>query len=104
MTHDLQARVREFVAAYDLETDIATRLLDWVSEVGEVAKEALMGTDYGRSSFQPGDNWAEELGDAFFSLICVANTTGVDLEAALHCALAKYRERLEARQDAGSSR
>lgn len=104
MTHGLQQRVRDFVAVYDLETDVATRLLNWMSEVGEVAKEALISTDYGSASFQPSENWADELGNAFFSLICVANTTGVDLEAALLRALMKYRKRLDARQDPGSNR
>ena len=103
MTYRLQQRVRDFVDTYDLEADIPYRLLDWISEVGEVAKELLVSTDYGRTPFRPGDHWTEELGDAFFSLICVANATSVDLEAALLRALAKYRDRLEARQDAGST-
>lgn len=104
MTHQLQRRVRDFVTAHDLETDVASRLLDWISEIGEVAKEILKGTDYGSVPFQPGDGWEGELGDAFFSLICLANATGVDLDAALHRALAKYERRLEVRQDAGSGR
>lgn len=36
------------------------------------------------------------MGDVFFSLICAANATGVDLEEALRKALAKYRARIAA--------
>jgi NTP pyrophosphatase (non-canonical NTP hydrolase) len=101
---ELQKHVQDFVTAHDLETDVSFRLLDWVSEVGEVAKEALLSTNYGRTAFRSTDDWAGELGDAFFSLICVANATGVDLETALLRALAKYEARLETRQDTGSPR
>jgi hypothetical protein len=41
---------------------------------------------------------------ANLSLICLANTTGVDLEAALDGALDKYRGRLTFGDDAGSGR
>ena len=98
MVRELQRQVRDFVAAYDLQTNLQSRLLDWVSEVGEVAKEALKGTQYGSVSFRPTEGWEGELGDAFFSLICVANATGVDLDTALDRALEKYRSRLESRQ------
>jgi NTP pyrophosphatase (non-canonical NTP hydrolase) len=82
----------------------ASRLLDFVSEVGELSKEVLKATNYGRTSFRPPDGWTGELGDVFFSLICLANSTGVDLEAALDGALGKYRERLARRSGIGTLR
>ena len=44
---DAQRRVAEFVHAHDLSAGVETRLLDLVSELGELAKEGLKGTDYG---------------------------------------------------------
>jgi NTP pyrophosphatase (non-canonical NTP hydrolase) len=99
-----QQAVARFVAAHALEAPPAIRLLDLVSEAGEVAKELLAGTRYGREEFRPGAAWAEELADLYFALVCVANSTGVNLEAALEAALAKYDARLAERGDAGSGR
>jgi len=46
-----QKIVAEFVDQHGLQTDIVHRLLDLVSEVGELAKEALKTSAYGT---QPG--------------------------------------------------
>ena len=46
--------------------------------------------------------WAEELGDVLFSLACVANLTGVDLNQALDSVVRNYERRLAERGDAGS--
>jgi NTP pyrophosphatase (non-canonical NTP hydrolase) len=92
-----QRAVAEFVSAHGLEAPAHARALDLVADVGEVAKEILKGTDYGRVPFGVPKGWATELGDTFFSLLCLANSTGVDLEEALDEALEKYRERLALR-------
>ena len=94
---ELQQVVADFVEQNQLETSIEHRLLDLVSEVGELSKEALKASAYGAGDFKPTMAWAEELGDVLFSLICVANTSGVDLEKALKSVLAKYRARLSSR-------
>lgn len=99
---ELQKRVALFVEKNDLETNSAHRLLDLISEVGEMAKELLKATKYGKASFQRTDNWAMEMGDTFFSLICLANSTGVDLDKSLMAVLAKYVKRIEVHKDAGS--
>jgi NTP pyrophosphatase (non-canonical NTP hydrolase) len=101
-TKDLQQRVAEFVTARGLDTDVAHRLLDAVSELGEVAKEVLKGCRYGSEKFVATPNWSDELGDIVFSLICLANQTGVDLEQAIEGALLKYEQRLTRGGDAGS--
>jgi NTP pyrophosphatase (non-canonical NTP hydrolase) len=75
----LQRAVAGFVEEAGIEAPVEARLLDLVSEVGE-------------------------LGDVLFSLVCIANTTGVDLGAALDGALGKYRERLTLGDDAWSGR
>lgn len=101
---DFQTKVFAFVEAYNLKTSVETRLLDMMSELGEVAKETLKGSSYGKNEFSPSADWEEELADAFFALICIANSTGVNLESALDLVLAKYQARLEDRGEAGSGR
>ena len=61
--------------------------------MGELAKEALIASDYGKRDFFPSEAFRDELGDALFSLICVANGAGVELEGALEHALSKYARR-----------
>lgn len=63
-------------------------------EVGELARELnhRFGPKRKKPEEHPGD-LAEELGDALFVLICLANSLGVDLEEALAGVLAKYRRR-----------
>lgn len=99
-----QQKVADFVDAHDLRTGAEQRLLDLVSELGELAKEALKTTAYGRRPFIPDEKWDDELADVFFSLVCLANSTAVDLEKSLDGALAKYGERLRSRGEASSGR
>lgn len=99
---ELQRTVADFVDQHGLAAGVAHRLLDLVSEVGELAKEALKGSAYGARPFEPTPAWAEELGDVFFALLCVANATAVDAEQALAQVLDKYRGRLAAGGNAGS--
>ena len=100
----IQRDVKLFVEQNGLEAPVQARLLDLVSEAGEASKEVLKATQYGRVPFRATEGWADELADVFFSLACLANSTGVDLEAALRGALEKYERRLHAGGDAGSGR
>ncbi len=97
-----QMRVADFVEEHVLDASIEARLLDLASEVGELAKEALEATDYGNAPFVVPDTWADEMGDVFFSLICLANQTDIDLEAVLGAVLVKYQHRLALVGDIGS--
>ncbi|MFC4439659.1 MULTISPECIES: MazG nucleotide pyrophosphohydrolase domain-containing protein [Natrialbaceae] len=96
--NDRQRQVAAFVDEHDLETPLEYRLLDLVSEVGELAKDANESTGYGAS---PADLSIEsdELGDALFALLAVADALEIDADAALEEALEKYERRLE---DGGS--
>jgi NTP pyrophosphatase (non-canonical NTP hydrolase) len=97
-----QKSVADFVQKHKLEASVEARLIDLLSEIGELAKEALKGSDYGKAPFTQTQAWEEELADAFFSLVCLANSTGVNLEKALEGVLAKYEARLSEKGDAGS--
>ncbi len=100
----LQGSVAAFVEEYGLEAPVHARALDLASEVGELAKETLEGTHYSSTPFEAPEGWTAELGDTLFALVCLANSTGVDLEAALTGTLEKYRERLALGGGAGSGR
>ena len=69
-----------------------------MEEVGEVAR--LMTRLYGEQSFKPTDkdkSLAEELGDVFFVLICLANQCGIDLTEAFNKNMEKKTRRDHAR-------
>ena len=99
---DWQRRVTAFACRHGLLHDPVTHALDLASEVGEVAKEVLLATDYGQRAplFRP--ELAGELGDALYSLLALAEACGVDADVALGAALEKYERRLTERGGAGS--
>jgi NTP pyrophosphatase (non-canonical NTP hydrolase) len=101
-TSPFQKYVSSFVKQNNLEIPVSDRMLDLTSEIGELAKEILKASDYGRQDFQPNKTWNDELGDVFFSLICLANSTNVNLVKELSNALEKYQARLKNTGDAGS--
>jgi NTP pyrophosphatase (non-canonical NTP hydrolase) len=103
MMSDLQREVALFTQRHDLQHDPGTHALDLVSEVGELAKEVLLATDYGRRPSQFRLELAEEIGDALYSLLALANVCGVDADAALSAALRKYERRLRERGEASSA-
>src|SRR4051794_29110663 len=98
----VQERVATLQREANISVDPASRLLDLASEVGEVAKELLLATDYGRKEFVPPAVWSAELADTLFSLVVLANATGVDLDRALDDAVVRYEQRLRSRGSIGS--
>jgi NTP pyrophosphatase (non-canonical NTP hydrolase) len=96
-----QEQVAEFLEANDLDGDPAYRILDLASEIGEIAKDAANSTNYGASP-EDLDVKSDELGDALFALLAVAESLDVDAGAALDEALEKYRARIEETGDPGS--
>jgi NTP pyrophosphatase (non-canonical NTP hydrolase) len=103
MTGD-QERVKMFVQKHGLNASVENRLLDLLSEAGELAKEALKGNRYGQTAFSATKNWRVELGDVYFSLLCLANLTDVDLSQALSDTLLKYEQRISLTSDPGSGK
>ena len=80
-----------------------TNLAQLIEEVGELAR--ILSRRFGDQSFKEGEaercNLADEMADVLFVLICLANQTGVDLNAALQANLAKktLRDSLRHRQN-----
>jgi len=71
-----------------------TNLAVLMEEVGELAR--IMSRTYGEQSFKTSpDNsdLADEIADVLFVLVCIANQTGVDLEAAISRNLKKKTDR-----------
>jgi NTP pyrophosphatase (non-canonical NTP hydrolase) len=97
-----QTRSRAFLAQHGLSHTPHIHTLDLVSEVGELAKALLEDCEYGESPSHSTPVLEEELGDVFFSLIALAESLNVDLEAALEQALAKYEARLAEKGHCGS--
>ncbi|MDQ3812586.1 MAG: nucleotide pyrophosphohydrolase [Armatimonadota bacterium] len=98
---DLQP-LKDFVAKHHLETQPAFSLLDIMSELGEVAKELLKATDYGRRpDAADAERMREEIGDLMFAVAYLSTLYDVDPEAAMWESVRKFERRLE-RGSAGS--
>ena len=102
--NSIQRKVGQFTTAHELQVSTVVSLLDLVSEVGELCKEYLVQTNYGRKENSgrsvPSDN---EIGDVVYSLAVVGNCLGVDLESCLDLTLDKYKQRLSAVGHPGSN-
>lgn len=98
---DEQRQVAAFVQEHGLETPAAYRLLDVVSELGEVSKETLTSTAYGED---PGTARvsSDEVGDLLFAVLALAEELDIDAGDALEESLTKYEQRLEETGGAGS--
>lgn len=97
-----QASCRAFLARHGLSRSPQIHTLDLASEVGEIAKAILESSHYGASPLQATPALEGELGDAFFSLIALAESLDVVLESALEDTLARYEARLAAKGHPGS--
>ena len=91
---ELQEKIKKFCKEYDLESPAEHRVLDTMSELGEVAKEILKMSNYGRKPIKYREELKYELGDLLYSIITIANYFDVDLEEALNMVLEKYKRRL----------
>ncbi|MEM0999859.1 MAG: nucleotide pyrophosphohydrolase [Bacteroidota bacterium] len=83
--------IQEFGVRYFSEL---TNMAMLTEEVGEVAR--IIARQYGDQSFKASDKdkrLDDELADVLFVLICLANQTGIDLEAALQRNLEKKTKR-----------
>lgn len=90
---DEQQQVAAFIEDHDMASQPAYRLLDLVSELGEVAKDAAESTEYGDAPADL-DVEADEIGDVLFSLLALAEALEIDAGDALDEALDKYEGRI----------
>lgn len=92
---ELQARVDAWIQDVGVRYfSEMTNLAILVEEVGELAR--IFARTFGDQSFKNDEasyNLPDELADILFVLICLANQTGVDLQAAVEANLAKKTHR-----------
>lgn len=98
----MQGLVSEMVKRYGLETTPELRYVDLTTEVGELGKELLKGSDYGKKTLEKTDNLESEMGDTLFSLTCIANSLNIDLQTALVNVMKKYQKRFNEKGSIGS--
>lgn len=94
----LQAEVEQWAGRYwdgEYWPPLAN-LARLTEEVGEIARAINQAHGPKRiKSDEAAAQLAGEMGDALFALLCLANSTGVDLQTAFDATLAKYRVRDE---------
>tara|TARA_Y100000591_G_C21728805_1_gene642874 strand:+ start:369 stop:683 length:315 start_codon:yes stop_codon:yes gene_type:complete len=93
--NEAQKKVQSLCKKNNLSSSVEHRVLDVVSELGELSKEILKASNYGKSRYIANEKVKLELGDVLFSLITVANSLDVNLDAALGAVLKKYEKRIE---------
>lgn len=98
---DAQRDVAAFAAEHDIESDPAYHVLDLAAEVGEIAADATKSTNWGDDP-DALDVKTDEIGDALFALLLVAESLDVDAGAALDESLSKYRRRIDETGSASS--
>ncbi len=100
----MQNKVEVFCEKYNLKSDASIRSLDLVSEVRELCKEVIKGSDYGTKDFKKTDNLALEIGDTLFSLCALCNELDIDMDEALNKVLDKYENRFKNKGTISSSK
>lgn len=95
---EFQAQIDQWIARYGVRYfSPLTNMACLAEEVGELAR--IMARVYGDQSFKPGENTdakaalAEEMADVLWVVGCLANQTGVDLEAAVRASMEKKTQR-----------
>jgi len=99
---DIQNATARMSEVYGLCADAMTRFADFVSEVGELGKELVRGTDYGASELVVNEKLAMEMGDVIFALALLANELGLDLDECFAMTKEKCRKRFEEHGSIGS--
>lgn len=92
--NDIQEKIKKFCKENNMDCPVEHRVLDTMSELGEVSKEILKMTNYGKKPIEYRKEIESELGDVLFSLIAIANTFDINLGEALNLVLEKYENRL----------
>lgn len=98
---ELQGQIKNFCKKNKINHKPEIHALDLTSEIGEISKEILKMSNYGKKSIRYSEEIKGELGDALYSLIALANNFNIDLEEALQMVIKKYENRL-AKGSAGS--
>lgn len=99
---ELQAVIKTFVDDRKIGTSTENRMLDLLSESGELAKELLKSSDYGKQPFKANEAFESEFSHVLFSLVCLANQTDLRLEDVLEKSLVEFDKRFKDHHHIGS--
>lgn len=97
-----QNEVSNLIKTCHLNNETNIRYIDLVSEVGELGKEILLASNYGTQKEKYTDNFSLEIGDVFFSLLCICESQRINLNESFSQVLDKYKARYKSKEDIGS--
>ena len=100
MENTLQRKVRDFNLNRSISISRSCRILDLVSEVGEIAKIEFLEEV---NKHQDLIKWQDELGDVLYSILCLIDQLNLDAEQILTSSLEKYECRFKLNGSFGSS-
>ena len=99
---NFQQTAADLAREYALDAPAMARYADLVSEIGELGKELLLGSNYGKNQMRITDNTAKEIGDVLFALALLADSLDLDMEKCFLDAVEKYKKRFEQTRQIGS--
>ena len=88
-------KIKNFNKKNNNKMDVYSRFLDVNSEMGELSKEVLKATNYGKKNFEKTCEFVEEYGDVLYSFISLGLECEIDIEKAVEIVLNKYQKRIE---------
>lgn len=102
----MQNKVITFNDTYNHSRPLSphARLLDIISEMGELSKEYLKHSKYGTASLEMHEDFILEYGDVLYSYLTLAQELGIDANLALDKVLDKYQQRMESYGSMGSKK
>lgn len=103
----MQEKIRNFnklKSKHSKPMSVYARLLDIISEVGELSKEYLKHSKYGTEDFKLEEDFILEYGDVLYSYLSLAEELGIDSEQALDSVINKYKKRLDDYGSMGSKK
>ena len=103
--HDdcISEEVREFLNVSKTFSDTFVRMADIQSELGELSKEILKATRYGKTETPTRhESIEDEYGDLLFSVLALGVELKADPEYCLRKSIEKYNKRLERTGQIGS--
>lgn len=87
---EVQTKVAQAADKLGLHANAPSLTLTLLSEIGRLSDEVLAATANGRRPFRPTEGWEQRLADLAFTVINLADQTGVDLATALDGTIARH--------------
>ena len=98
----VQNLVAGFINKYSLQTSAEIRYIDLISEIGELGKEIIKSTNYGKNDFNKTPALTNEIGDCLFSLLALFHELNINADEALQKSISKYELRFTQKGDISS--